>query len=625
MAAAAAASLAGCPAGAFGAEAPSSTSAAPTTSTTAPGVAAAPVLTLVEQPAWARVGGPLPVEMNVAGSRPGLDVRFTLYGRLSSRTAFESTTRGEGLGSALAHIDLALDEQAVSDNGNFFARIGLTGPGDPRGTDTLPATHTGVYPMRVEIMDKVGGESLSGFVTWVVAVEDAPVDNPLAVSWIWQVAAPPLDRADGTPEPGVLAQMQPGGRLDRIAESLAAADGVPLTLALSPETLESWKAAAGDDPRLSDGYDALSAAAARDEHQLLPVPYVPIEVPAIEAAGLGDELVPELIAGTDTLERLLDRRVDPRTAFVDPVDAPAIDRLRESFVDRVAVRDESLVPAERHLTPARPFTLATGTLTINATSTNPGLLSLLDGDLPSGLRAQRFLAGVSLVALEAPSRQRGLVFSTPSEWDPETDAMRLVIEGLRDNPLLDPRTLDDYFTTVPADTFDDSDEPFVRVLAPSEPSAFPITSSELSAARATLESFRSMVGTDDDRIRRGERALVLALTTSWSRERASAELSVTADEARSFLRGITLTAQSVTVTSRRSNIPLSFVNNTGRPVHVRVRLAIKALWNLSRQTVGSPVLDVFGVVVPVFARFQLLVEFAVQARDAIAGPLARQR
>src|SRR3989304_5039712 len=88
----------------------------------------------------------------------------------------------------------------------------------------------------------------------------------------------------------------------------------------------------------------------------LRLPSAPTGGPAVEPAGRGEELVPELIAGTDTLERLLDRRVDPRTAFVDPVDAPAIDRLRESFVDRVAVRDESLVPAERHLTPARPFT-----------------------------------------------------------------------------------------------------------------------------------------------------------------------------------------------------------------------------------------------------------------------------
>lgn len=523
------------------------------------------------------MGGSLPIELNVAGARPGLDLRFTLYSRLSSRTAFEMTTRGEGLGSARAHIDLSLDDQEVADSGNFVARIGLTGPDAPRGVDLLPASQTGVYPMRVALTDRESGESLSELITWVVAVEATPVDAPLAVSWIWQISAPPLDRVDGSPEPGVLAQMKPGGRLDRIAESLGAADGVPLTLALSPETLESWKAAASSAPALSDGYASIRAAAARSEHELLPVPYVPIEVPSIEAAGLGPELVPALLAGSDTLERLLDRRVDPRTAFVDPVDTAAIGRLRESFVDRIAVRDEALIPTERDLTPARPFTLATGDFAIEATSTNPGLDSLLEGDLPSGLLAQRFLAGLSLVALEAPSVQRGLVFATPSDWSPEVDTVRLVIGGLRNNPLLDPRTLDDYFTTVPEDTLDDSDEPLVRLLAASEPSAFPISASDLASSRLDLNSLRTIVGADDERVRRGERALRLALTTSWSSARSKAELGTAGEAARSFLGNVTLTDQSVTVTSRRSNIPLSFVNDTGRPVSVRVRLASSKL------------------------------------------------
>ena len=531
----------------------------------------------MRQPAWTRVGGNLPIRLSVAGARPGLDLRFTLYGRLSSRTAFELTTRGEGLGSAVGRVDLALDEKAVSDDGEMTALIVLSDPESPREPDRLPATHTGVYPMRVEMVDSESGGSLSDFVTWVVAVEDGPVDTPLAVTWIWQISAPPLDRPDGNPSPEVLAQMEPDGRLHRIAELLAVADGVPLTLALTPETLASGRDAARRDESLADGYDSLRSAAARPEHQLLPVPYVPIEVPALEAAGLGAELVPELIAGTDTIEELLDRRVDPRTAFVDPVNAAAIDRLRQSFVDRIAIRDEVLVPAERNLTPARPFTLATGTLSLSATSTNPGLYSLLEGAHEDALLAQRYLAGLSLVALEAPALQRGLVFASPSTWDPRSEVVRLVLAGQRNHPLLDPVTLDDYFATVPEDTFDDSDEHLVRLLTSPEPGSLPITAAQLVDARIALESFRSIVGDEDDRIRRGERSLLLALTTSWSRERAAAELAVLGDAASAFLSGIKMTEQSVTITARRASIPLSFVNDTGRPVRVRVSMASSKL------------------------------------------------
>lgn len=554
----------GLPAG----QAPSATSTTTVPSETPP----APIVSLLRQPAWTRIGGTLPMRLHVTGDAAGRALRFSLYGRLSSRSAFELTTLGQGLGSATAVIDRPLEEKSVSDAGEVVVRIGLRGPDDPRDPDRLPISMTGVHPLRVELVDSDSGEVLSDFVTWLVAVADDPVDAPLAFSWIWRVSAPPLWRADDSPEPSVLAQMEPGGRLDVIAGLLAEARGVPLSLALSPETLESWRVAAREHPELTAGYSALSGGASRDEHQLLPAPYVPIEVPAIEADGLGEELLPELIAGSDTLERLLGRRVDPRTAFVDPVDPAAIDRLRSSFVDRVVVQEESLLPSERNLTPARPFSLATGSLDVVAASTNPGLYSLLEGDLADALLAQRFLAGVSLVALEAPAEHRGLVFVTPKDWNARPETTSLVLEGLREHPLLDPRTLDDYFAAVPSDTFDDSAEPLIRLLAPIEPGELPITGAQLTDARLTLDSFRSVVGAGDDRIRRGEQALLTALTTEWSSERATAELAMIYDDSSSFLSGISMTDQSVTVTSKRANVPLSFVNDTGRPVRVRVHL-----------------------------------------------------
>ncbi len=534
--------------------------------------AVAPSVSLVRQPAWTRIGGALPMRLNVAGDTTGLVLRFTLYGRLSSRSAFELTTLDQGLGSQVAAVDLPLDGKAVSDDGEVVARIGLRGPDEQRDPERLPISMTGVHPLRVALVDSGSGAALSDFVTWIVAVDDDPVDTPLAFSWVWHVSAPPLALPDGSPEPAVLSQMEPGGRLDVIAGLLAETRGLPVSIMLSPETLDSWRVAARDDPDLAAGYSALSAAASRSENQLLPTPYVPIEVPDLVSAGLGEELVPELIAGSDTLERILDRRVDPRTAFVDPVDPDAIDRLRSSFVDRIVVREESLLPSERNLTPARPFSLATGSLDVVAAATNPGLYALLEGDLPDALLAQRFLAGVALVALEAPADQRGLVFSTPSEWDPRGETISLLLEGLREHPLVDPMTLDDYFATVPLDTFDDSEEPLIRLLAGFEPGEHPVTPAQLADARLTLDSFRTVVGDDDDRIRRGEHALLTSLTTLWSSDRAAAELAVIDDAATRFLSGITMTEQSVTVTSRRANVPLSFVNDTGRPVRVRVHL-----------------------------------------------------
>lgn len=533
-------------------------------------------VTLVEQGPWTPIGGEVPLRLRVDGRRPGLELRVALHGRLSSRSGFEQTATGSGLGPAIGRVTLPVDELPTHrSSGDVLARLALQQPGQGRGRTELPATRAGVYPMTVEVAEP-RGQALDGFTTWLVAVDEERIDAPLSVAWVWPLVAPPYALPDGSPDPDVVEELVPGGRLHGAATTLAEAD-VPLTLAIGPETLESWRDAASADDRLKEGYDALRALARDQSNQLLPVPYVTLDLPALESAGLGEELVPQLLAGNDALERIAGRRLDPRTAFADPVDAAALERLRGTFVDRVAVRGEALVPVTHRLTASRPFTLATAGVSVRAAATNPGLHAFLDGPESRGLRAQRFLAGLSLVALEAPSRSRGVVFAEAQAWEADPRLLRLVFDGLEGHPLLDAVTLDDYFDRVPDDTIDDSDEPLVRSLLPTIVPPSPVTRAGYDDARSTLASFAEVVGDDDPGVRRGERSLFIGLSSALPATRAREHLGLVHEMAASFLSGITTADKTVTLTARSANIPLSFENNTGRPVKVRIHLASSKL------------------------------------------------
>ena len=112
------------------------------------------------------------------------------------------------------------------------------------------------------------------------------------------MTAPPAYQADGKPDPDVVAQLRPEGRLGRRAIAIANS-GVPLTLAPGPETLESWTQLANNDPALTPSLSAMRDALSRS--QVLAGAYVPIDVRSLVSGGLSAEVGPELVQGTDKL------------------------------------------------------------------------------------------------------------------------------------------------------------------------------------------------------------------------------------------------------------------------------------------------------------------------------------
>jgi len=542
----------------------------------------APRLVLTGQPAWVTVGGNLPLRLQVRGQAAGaagLSVSATAHEAVSSRSGFQAAVEGRNLGSVLGQAELPLDLFPAGGDGSRTLNFPLQAEDAPRDPNALQLRRTGVYPVEVELRQP-DGTRLAGFVTPVVAVAPGANGGPavgqrLGVSWVVPMTAPPAYQADGKPDPSVVSQLRPDGRLGRRAIAIANS-GVPLTLAPGPETLESWTQLANNDPGLTTSLNAMQDALGRS--QVLAGPYVPVDVRSLVSGGLSAEVGPELAQGTDKLSALLGTRVDPRTEIARPANDASIARLRDAGVDRVILDGADLTPRDEQFTPAQPFAVRNQPATTTAVGSDTGLQRLLEGDDPPALRAQRFLAGLSVVALEQPNVRRGVVVLEPDDWNASSALLESALAGLTsDHPLLDPLTVDDLIGTVPPAT--NGNAPVERELAPSPVPPAPVTEREYLDAQTQLDAFNALVPPPNPIADPGNRSLLVSLSSVWSgpggRSRARAELAKIDADVNQFVGRLRVPAvdSTITLTAEKGAIPVTFLNETGQALRVRVRLA----------------------------------------------------
>jgi hypothetical protein len=441
-----------------------------------------------------------------------------------------------------------------------------------------------VYPLEIDVRD-ADGRVITGFTTDEI-VADVGSDGrltsgqPLNVAWVWPLRAQPAYLPDGSPDPAVVTELSTGGRLGRQAVALSANPGVPITIAPSPETLESWDAlrATGRFPDLATGDAALRAAA--PHLQVLAGPYVPLDYPSIVDAGLVGVVADEQRRGLSTLEAFFGTPLDPSVALPGQLDSGSLRLLENASVRRVVLPDTALVPAAEKFTPAQPTTVQAvqDDVSTNATvaAADTGLARFLGGDDPPALRAARLLAGLAVVAGEQPSLSRGITLVNPEGWDADPQLTTALFAGLQGNPLLAPATVSQLVDRVPVAT-DDGDAPLLRQLAPPKLVAPPLTVAKYDAGRADLTSVQELVGVDDPRSLAGDRALAASLTSLWQtprgRAKARALVAGIGNSVNAYLHQIEIPGQStITITSSKADIPITMKNNGDAAVTVHLAL-----------------------------------------------------
>jgi hypothetical protein len=581
-----------------------------------------PDLRLMGQDPWTRIGSELRLRVRIRGEEAGFTLAVITHDSVDNFEEFQQTANGEELGQTHDIVRIPIELFPPDQAGERSVSVGLEDVRNGDLTNRLGAPGEGVYPLEVELRDQ-NDETRARFVTYLVvespAGEPSVIDEPLGVAWVWPLVTRPTLRADSTPDPEIVDVFKSSGRLGRQVRSLARARDVPVTLAPTPETVQSWITLAEDDESLADGAEQLRSLGLNA--QVLSGPYVAVNIPSLLRAGMAGAVDRQLIEGGRVLETVFEN-ADTSTALVTPVDAATLGRLSAGRrVDRVVIDESSLVERESELTPVRPFRLDAPALVadseVNALAADGALADLLTGDAAAALRAQRFLAALSVIAFEPTatgieSEPRGIAVVNRRGFDVPTAVIDAAFAGLRDHPWLRPMQVDDIFDSVEAATTEDGSL-LVRELADTNPAPPPVTQNDYSAAELRLAAFEDFApgaaGTTWAR-----RALLSSVSSDWEGPKLNegrARLDAINDVVDGFASRINVPAPStITLTDRSGDIPLTVRNATGQPVQVEIVLQSPKLSfpEGSQQVITLP-------------RRNTTVRFAVESRTSGSFPL----
>ena len=523
-------------------------------------------LDLVRQSATTPLGGTLELRLELTGpigADDNLEVQVIAHPKLESMEGLVETAGVDDIEGFKDSVEFDLAELARFADGDVLVPVELQPPlDDERDFAKLNTTVAGVYPIEVAVRD-AEEEVLARTITWLVATE--PVSEPtVELAWLWRFQPAPLIEADGvSPTPEFVAATHDGGSIESIVDRFEAVDD-PVTVELSPQTVDAWARAAGSDPDAAASFERLQAAVRDRPITLLAAPYVPVDGPALEAGDLGPRLAGSFLDGAQALQTNLGVRPPTDLVAADPIDPASLARLGDAFAYRVIVAPTSITPDP----PTDQFTVTTGGRAFQAIAMRPDLQAILEpGYLeidPTVGRHVQYL--VATLALESTGRSEPLPVVFDDDIDPRMRSA--LVAAVSDETMID---------VVSAHRLFDDEASESRAVRSVDAENQSVSALEIIDAERTIAAFADFVGDDDPAVEAAEANLRLAVARDIAATEMRSRLQELDRAAATFVAGIVTESKTVTLTDRRSEIPLSFRNSTERDVDVKVTLSSSKL------------------------------------------------
>lgn len=522
-------------------------------------------LRLASKTPWVAPGGELVLRVMAEADEPSdVELAVSVHGRITSRSEFARSLVTPPRGTPLTVVSGPLGQLGPDPAGALTVRLPIQDPAAPRDPARLFLSRDGVYPVRVELRELGGGDLLAGFTTHLVNAGN-PVDPvPLAAAVVLPFHADPTTQPDlsrATPPLDVLRQM---------ASSLASNRSSPVTVEVTPETVESL-AQAGPEG-LEVLADLRTGLAGR---QVTGTTYVAVAADSLLSSGLAGELTAQRARGANVLGDLLDVRPDPRVWVVrGGIDSRVLAEARSAQVDRLVVREEALEPADLNLTLAQPFSIESRRGDFPSMAIDPGLsdhFDLEDDDAGGPvLAAHHLLADLAVIHYDSPAARRAVVVSPPFGWKPSRSFLDTFLGGLDQSPIVRAAFLDEAFDTPPASGARRGTD-LVREPAESKPRSLPTKAIE--AARAELESFAGLVDRGNRMADAFERALLSSQSSGLPPARRKGLIDAVGSGIEEQFSKISLPGnRSVTLTARTGEIPVTIQSGLDYPVRARLRV-----------------------------------------------------
>ncbi len=573
------------------------TAAAPT--------AVSPPLTVLSQTAWVAPGQPFDLKVRVAGgwappAQLGLSV--SVYPCLSSVSGFDqSLTAGGPEGSRMSETASPIDVDglpAVPGGGvDLSMPVTVGDAGTPSGSSGFTinlapsggqcqAYPSGVYPVRVDLVDTATGEVLSGITTHLVYSEATagteklrfglvlPVQIPLAAS-----KAPTAAELVAHP-PAALAP-PPSATLDAVVAMVAAITkgepAVPLTLEASPQTV----LALGATGHATTVGQLAALASTPDVHQFASAPFVPVDAPGLVSAGLGGELTLQVARGSQVLENSTVRPTGGQPAGTGQLgawftnggmDVATLAQLQADGYGQLVLPAGSVSSSPTDGSTVEPFTLDTGRAgTVTAVASSADLASRFTGSPGDPvLAAHQLVAELAQIYYEQPndSTPRAVVAVAPTGWSDDPAFVAALLSSLDGNPMVQPVTAAGLFATMPVTSCHGA----CRLTPVAGGSGLPTRAirtqrqriESLAGAAPTAKDLTSQLG---DLVLSGEASTLRP--AQQSAVLANAAAAVDAQLGQLVVAG----DRSITLTSQRARIPVTIQSGATYPVTASLTLS----------------------------------------------------
>jgi hypothetical protein len=535
----------------------------------------AATMALVSQTPWVGPGQTMVLHLALRGAPlSSLELSLTLYGHLTSRSAFSQTVAGTPEGRVLGSTTVPAASLAGAAGGTVTVSVPVASgdaPAAGAGTftaelDCPPGSCGGVYPLRLQLSEQ--GTTVGSMFTYLVYASPPAGTQRVRLAWIVPLELPtvgPLGppASPSGPEPEVTGATT--AALSAVLGVLSSHPAVPLTLAPSPATVAALSSSSR--PAARSALAAMEALAVSGGRQVLAGPYVPVDAGAVVSAGLGGELADQLRRGGETLAPL---HPSAGTWLASgPLDQAALDALGSLGDDRLVVPASDVSAGfGPSLSTTAPFMLGAGrSVTLLGVESDTQLASEATAPGAGLLDAYRLLADLALLYYEQPNdaTPRGVVLSTPAASPLDPAVVDTVLGALPEDPLVSPVTLDQLFAQVPAS-------------GPRRLSGVPVSAGVparlIRRARARLGAFASAVDPSGAAVVRAldERLL-------WSEDGqlrpAQQQLAVAAfDRAlEGQLSRVSIRADTIKLTSNAAKVPLTVVKQSGYAVSGTLRVS----------------------------------------------------
>ncbi|MFT5202571.1 MAG: hypothetical protein ACI9C1_001963 [Candidatus Aldehydirespiratoraceae bacterium] len=481
-------------------------------------------------------------------------LRFRIFNTpLTSRSAVrESHQRPPTSGSRIANFECTLDgdcrDQATlvsSDTG----RVTVTLLDEEIGEFLRDSPGTLAFIVTLLNED---GNALDQMATSLIIPNEEPSSTTIGIAFVGSVEVPLSHRADGSVivDAGAVA-----GRIEELQRF-----GLPLTLDLSPEALSALAIA---DPAVFA--DVTSAIAG---HDLLRAPWVSLDEEGWRAVGDEARVLAQYALGSDTIETLTG--MSPTgIVTLDPDATPAtLGLLRSAGATAVIPSDTQLAFTTRTFSPNLPFQLLDdNAVAIPALRIDQSLTETLSGDDPE-LAAVRAVAEL-LTDAALGTADRAVLLNLDVIDDAVLDKF---LELVDEYASLTTTSINELFnrdlTRVGAGVFRG------ELLAEKSPD-LSSRSTDLAAATSSIDTLAAMLKPDIVAIGPLRTQLLAAASDQLD---GAAAVAYSDDVLRTVIESTSglkiVPADRITLTDRRTDLPLTIINT--QPVPLNVELVLSA-------------------------------------------------